>query len=463
MRALDAAGNAGAWSNGGQSRFVNVGRFDSDFNGDGYSDAIVGADGYKSFQGGAYIYFGGVSIDANADVIMEGELNSYFGNSVASAGDVNGDGYGDVIVGAYFYNTGQGKAYVYLGGASMDANADAVMTGESDSYFGNSVASAGDMNGDGYSDVIVGARSYNSGYNYGNGRAYVYLGGVSMDSTADITMTGEGQGNYLGESVASAGDVNGDGYSDVIVSAYGYNGAKGRVYIFFGSASMNNTPDVIIDGESGLYFGSSVASGDVNGDGYCDVIIGQSYYNSGQGRAYVYLGGVSMDTNADVTMTGESGSSFGKSVASAGDVNRDGYCDVIVGADSYNSRLGRAYVYLGDVSMDAHADVTMTGESQSDFGCSVSSAGDVNGDGYNDVIVGADGYDYNIGRAYICLGGASMDAHADVTMGDESSFSFGSSVASAGDVNVKEEEQLIAEAWQGIPAEEIKPGMASEV
>jgi hypothetical protein len=114
-------------------------------------------------------------------------INNYFGYSVASAGDVNGDGYDDIIVGAYGYNSNTGRAYLYYGGLIMNTVADMVFTGEApDGWFGFSVSTAGDVNGDGYSDVIVGQDAY-SAY---TGRAYIFYGGPVMDNNADVTMTG---------------------------------------------------------------------------------------------------------------------------------------------------------------------------------------------------------------------------------------------------------------------------------
>ena len=263
--------------------------------------------------------------------------------------------------------------------------------------FGTSVASAGDVNGDGYADVIAGAS------NKGNGVAYVFYGSASgLHTTPDVTLNNEtGSMVYFGYSVASAGDVNGDGYADVIVGAYG-NDNHGMAYIFYGSASgLHTTPDVTItETESNAMLGLSVSSaGDVNGDGYADVIVGAPYHNNGGshcGLAYIFYGGSSMDATPDVTLNNETESSawFGGSVSSAGDVNGDGYADVIVGASSEDNgglNCGRAYIYYGGSSMDAAPDVTLNNETTyfGEFGSSVSSAGDVNNDGYSDVIVAA--------------------------------------------------------------------------
>jgi len=300
-----------------------------------------------------------------------------------------------------------GKAYIFYGGSSMNNTVDVTMTGETlNNYFGYSVSSAGDVNGDGYSDVIVGA----VGYSLNKGRAYIFFGGSSMNNTSDVTMTGETTNIFFGGSVSSAGDVNGDGYSDVIVGSYGNNSFTGRAYVYFGGTNMNIYSDVIMNGETtDNEFGKSVSTaGDVNGDGYSDVIVGANRFNTQTGRAYVYYGGIDMNNIADVTMTGENTSNFfGYSVSLAGDVNGDGYSDVIVGAHNYNVQIGRAYVYFGGTAMNNIADVIMTGEANLyEFGYSVSSAGDINGDGYSELIVGSRAYNTYTGRAYIYNGSA---------------------------------------------------------
>jgi hypothetical protein len=229
----------------------------------------------------------------------------------------------------------------------MDNTADVILSGATgNSNFGNSVSSAGDVNGDGYSDVILGAK----GYNTTTGRAYIYLGGSLMNNSADLTMTGETTGNYFGESVSSAGDVNGDGYSDVIVGAGGNSGYIGKAYIYLGGFVMNNISDITMTGEIAInVFGSSVSSaGDINGDGYSDIIVGAYSYNSGAGRAYIFFGGSFMNNIADITMTAEvDNNNLGISVSSAGDFNGDGYSDLIAGASGFNSAIGSANIYTG--------------------------------------------------------------------------------------------------------------------
>jgi hypothetical protein len=369
-----------------------------DVNGDGFGDVVIGAYGSDL----AYIAYGSASGLGVPMAISAAGASGWFGYRVASAGDVNGDGYGDVVIGTFSSNT----AYIAYGGASgLGAPLALSVPGET-GVFGYSVASAGDVNGDGYGDVIVGTRTSN--------KAYIIQGSAS-GLGVPLAISGAGQ---FGNCVAGVGDVNGDGYGDVAIGAFGLNTA----YLAYGSASgLGALVACNAAGEAGN-FGLSVASaGDVNGDGYGDVAIGAP----GSNKAYIALGGASgLGTPAAMSVAGEIGS-FGASLSSAGDVNGDGYGDVVIGAQLSNRAY---YAYGGASGLGALNAISVAGEN-GQFAYSVASAGDVNGDGYGDVIIGA--RDSSI--AYIAHGGAEGLGGAMAFSGLGSSY-YGQTVAFA-DVN----------------------------
>ncbi|MCP4712199.1 MAG: hypothetical protein GY869_26550, partial [Planctomycetes bacterium] len=421
----------------GNTQFALSVAIAGDVNGDGYDDIIAGANDYYKAVGRSYIFFGGSDMDSIPDVILEGEQALDVFHESSGAGDVNGDGYDDVIVSSSTCDGNAGRSYIYFGGSDMDSVVDVTLYGESGwNYFGNSLAGAGDVNGDGYADVIVGAR----GYNMNTGRSYIFFGGSSMDNVPDLIFNGEDAENVFGSAVAGAGDLNGDGYADVIVGASGYNQAAGRSYIYYGGIDMDNDSDLTLDGETeGDGFGKSVAgAGDLNQDGYVDVIVGAPWYNDYTGRSYIYFGGDNPDSDFDLTLDGEGVLNyFGMSVAGAGDVNDDGCADVIVGAPWYIQATGRSYIYFGGSGMDPIADITLDGEGVLNyFGMSVAGAGDVNNDGYDEAIVGAPGFYNTTGRCYTYFGGSSMDSVIDLTFQGEYTWNmFGSSVAGDLDLN----------------------------
>jgi len=317
-------------------------------------------DGNGTDSGSVYIYLGGVTSDTVADFRLTGEsAGDQFGASVASAGDVNGDDRDDLIVGAALNDAGgtsAGRSYLYFGGTTIDPLPELVMTGQAASdEFGTSVASAGDINGDRFADMIIGA-PFNSAGGAQAGRAYVYYGGTQADAAADLLLTGASAGDEFGISAASAGDVDGDGFGDVIVGARRNDAGgldAGRAYVFFGGLDADGVADLTLTGHSdGDYFGHTTAcAGDINGDGHSDVIVGAHYDDaSGEdaGRAFIYYGGSDADALPDLIFTGWAPNNlYGHSVASAGDVNGDGFTDLIIGvplSDAGGSWAGQAHV-----------------------------------------------------------------------------------------------------------------------
>jgi hypothetical protein len=421
-----------------------------DVNGDGYADVIVGApdyDAYYTDRGRAFVFHGGTSPPSSAAwaVSQEEQHDAYFGWAVDGAGDTNGDGYDEVVVGAYnavgYVHDGseiaEGRAYVYQG--RLDGLTTAPVwqgdpTNQADAWFGAAVAGAGDVNGDGYADVLIGAPSYDSyAQGYGGyddeGRAYVFYGSAaglyeepSPDWQVDPADTPYAGGGWA---VATAGDVNGDGFADVLVSAVDTSGSYYSdscgpgVYLFHGSASgPSTTPDwhgTSPDPGNGYCYGHALASaGDINGDRFDDVVVSDHKYDDegngtyGDGAVYVYFGSTTgLTTTPSWSMSDPAGpgvgSGFGHAVAAAGDVDGDGYGDLVVGApvtpvDPVYGIYGRIYVFYGSATgFDAQSSFT---SDKSTFGYSVAGAGDVNADGFDDVIAGTGAWTSGFGGTY---------------------------------------------------------------
>lgn len=381
------------------------------------------------------------------------------GYYLAPAGDVNGDGYSDVLVSVYnnvFGVSKDGRVQLFLGtGNGIGSAAAWTSEGKGGTNYGESIGSAGDVNGDGYFDVVVGAPRFSNGEE-NEGAVFVYYGSPSgLDTNPSWIMEGNQANAFFGASVSTAGDVNKDGYADVVVGASYYDDGEtneGKIFVYLGSASgLGKTPYFTAQSDQvNAFFGKSVSSaGDVNHDGFGDIVVGAPGYDHGQtneGRAYLYLGTYGGMTQAPA-WTGESNqadASFGNSVACAGDLNGDGFSDVVVGANRFDdkmSNVGKLYVYMGSANgFSLYPDWTMTGNQiDGNLGISVNAAGDINGDGYGELIAGA--YSNNVqdpvGNVFIYYGSRTGVSTNSIILNKQNypGVNLGLSVATAGDIN----------------------------
>jgi hypothetical protein len=372
-----------SWSMGGGlqgglygSAVANAG----DVNGDDIEDILIGAPEHTdelpataTKEGLVELFYGeasGIGIGSVADWSFQSDQkDARLGNSVASAGDVNADGYDDVIVGSKYYSDtlhNEGAAFVFYGSAegladTPDWNA---FGGQVGAAFGLDVAGAGDLNDDGYDDVVVGAPFYNKqvdeSVQYDNGALYVYFGSdAGLSASPGWTLIGEVPDGALGYSVAGAGDVNDDGYDDLIAGAPRSDGnfaTEGMAIVYLGSGDGLRHAWSYFGGVEAAYLGWDVGGlGDVDKDGYDDIVVGAYWYMDDQpaeGRVFVFEGSSygplflpSWWADGD-----KSEATFGYAVSTAGDVNRDGNLDLIVGAPEYKTErdpVGLASVYYG--------------------------------------------------------------------------------------------------------------------
>lgn len=246
---------------------------------------------------------------------------------------------------------------------------------------------------------MVGAPEYCDGQRYG--RVSIYFGGMDPNTTADVTIVSTTQGRRLGFSVSGAGDFNSDGFDDIIVGSYGPD-----AYLYYGGVNMDNVPDVIFHKSNGdTRFGYNVSNaGDMNNDGYSDIMIAAITNFDSEGKVYIYFGNNSNDNLPDLTINGlKQRFSTGNAISSAGDLNNDEYDDIIIGSDGQQD-TGAVYIFLGDSIPDNIPDLLISENGNyTVFGYDVSSAGDVNYDGYDDFLVNIGGN--NTTRLY--LGGST--------------------------------------------------------
>ena len=455
-----------------------------DINGDGHDDIIIGSPedyvprGYKA--GEVYVIFGSSDppytfdlTSQSADITVYGcEQFDNCGYAVAS-GDVNGDEYDDVIIGAYLADPNgkniAGETYVIFGSSfpsppyTIDLYsqaADITVYGEDAGDESGCAVASGDVNRDGYAEIIIGACNGNPPTTEYAGKTHVVFGRsfstppytIDLDSQpADLTVYGEHAYDFSGRVIGS-GDINGDEYDDIFIGVPGadpfWRDDAGETYVIFGSSSLpsiidlsTSSADIIVYGDDDKgYSGCAIASGDINHDGCDDIIIGAPHANpggrSGAGETYVIFGSDSPPSTIDlrtqyasITVYGDDAWDYSGHAISSGDVNGDGYDDIIIGvpaAEQYGKRLiGETYVLFGSsfpsppytIDLDKiSADITVCGDDYEDESGSTVASGDINNDGYVDILIGAPYGDsfccIEVGETYLIAGGgAFITAH----------------------------------------------------
>jgi MYXO-CTERM domain-containing protein len=409
-----------------------------DVNFDGYDDALIGQIRYSNQQeneGRALLFLGAASgLNSSSSWAVESnQAGARLGYSVTGVGSVDGDDYGDVVIGAFQWDEGSengGAVFLYKGTSTgLELNhswkhAPSIYYGA----FGASMSGGGDVNCDGVPDLAVGAPdTTTTGDFFPEGRVYVFYGSTTnLFSSPPAQIDNSQEYAYFGGSVSIEGNVDNDsnGCDDVVIGAPNFdNGANntGQVEVYLGTTGgVQGTPAwTLVETQAGAKFGTDVSTVDVDNDGDADVVVSAERYNTSggtnAGKLYAYYGGDSTQpAGPDWTYEGtQAGARLGNTIIPLADINGDGFGDIVATAPIYTDKIteeGAAFAFLGTSSgltSDYHW-MTASGDSQSLYGLlTATTGGDINGDGLSDFVIGAsqgDGDVVNGGIAYAYLG-----------------------------------------------------------
>jgi len=355
-----------------------------DANGDGFPDLFVAASLNNAVQGHTLVYHShpdtGIPSDSPDTTITDGQSSgTYFGSSVG-AGDFNGDGYADMIVGSQAYGGAIGRGYIFLSSGSSGissqnlnngGSAGAIFTGVSGAGRLGANVMGGDLNHDGFDDAIF--------FSPWNDETFIFFSQGSSGFISQTTATASrsfipGANDNFGTRMA-IGDINADGYADMAISAGTYSSNQGRVYIYISNAGvLPASPQQYLLGPSpdcttsGCSFGTSLLLTDYNGDKCADLGLSGTSYNTNQGIVYLFHSNCSSSSpfvsTPNATLIGPSNSScssntcfFGSSL-SAGDVNGDGFPEMLVGSPNANSGQGSAYLFQNQSGVISSLDIS---------------------------------------------------------------------------------------------------------
>jgi MYXO-CTERM domain-containing protein len=379
----------------GSGLYSGISLASGDFDGDGHPDLVAGsytaglnAPVVDTFPGSATGIDPAVSYQES-----EGTPGSYWGGQVASPGDINADGYDDLVVAA----TIGSYITIHLGGPGGWSAPGVEIDGPVGSYFGQAFAT-GDFGGDGYDDVVVGSPAQ-----YTLGAAYLFEGGpAGFDTDSNATLVGDSVGDGFGSILGSLGDVNGDGYDDLATSS------AGSVRIYQGGPPGAFALPVITlaDPVAGGAFGQVVAgAGDIDGDGFDDLLVSDPSEDTSAvdaGAVYVYRGSAAgISANPSFTLLGvAAGDAFGQGANGIGDTNADGYGDIAIGAYLAEGDNGETSIFMGSAAGPVEPGFVLSGPAFLGYFGHTLLGADFDDDGLSDLAVSA----YAVGHMYVYRG-----------------------------------------------------------